>query len=236
MIKQHLTFAFRRLAKNKVYTILNVFGLSVGLACFAMIGAWMKQELSFDRFHEKSDRIYRVVDSFTNETGVLDNAITSPPLGPALPREIPEIEKAIRVDPVDNVIAVGDKRFLEQGIVTDPAFFDIFDFKTLKGKVRDFDVENNSSDKSPDKAHIVALSGDSGAAFYVPCKISYPRQWQTTPGAVQVTVRAKGASDGNSDAQRLKIGAVGSKLARRAVDRVDCQEPVLSPQDPWFNS
>ena len=74
MIMHHLTYAIRHLAKNKLYSILNLFGLSIGLACFALIGLWVKSELSYDRFHEKSDRIYRVVSKFVDETSVIDQA------------------------------------------------------------------------------------------------------------------------------------------------------------------
>lgn len=133
MLRHHFISALRHLRKNETYSALNIFGLSVGLACFAMIGLWVKTELSFDKFHEKSDRTYRVVSRYTNETTVIDQAITSPPLAAALARDIPEIEHSTRIDPCDNVVAVGDKRFLEEGIITDQSFFDVFDFKLLSG-------------------------------------------------------------------------------------------------------
>lgn len=133
MIRHNITYAFRLLRRNGTYSSLNILGLSIGLACFAMIGSWVIFELSFDRFHEKSERIYRIANRLTDETTVVDVAVTSPPLAPALLRDIPEIENAVRVDPVDNVIAVDDKRFLEDGIVADQSFFEIFDFKVLSG-------------------------------------------------------------------------------------------------------
>jgi putative ABC transport system permease protein len=116
-----------------LYTFLNLFGLSLGLACFALIGLWVKSELSYDRFHEKSDRIHRVVSKFVDETSVIDQAVTSPLLGPTLIKDIPGIEEAVRIDPGDAVMAVGDKSFLERGIITDQSFFDVFDFKLLGG-------------------------------------------------------------------------------------------------------
>lgn len=133
MIRYHLTYALRHLVKNKLYTVLNLFGLSIGLACFALIGLWVKSELSYDRFHEKSDRIYRVVSKFVDDTSVIDQAVTSPRLGPALIKDMPEVERAIRFDPADAVMAVGDKSFLERGIITDQSFLEIFDFKLLGG-------------------------------------------------------------------------------------------------------
>ena len=91
MLTHHLRYAIRHLTKTKLYTILNVFGLSVGLACFATIGLWVKPELSYDRFHEQSGRIYRIVNKYVDETSQIEQAVTSPPLGPALPKDIPDI-------------------------------------------------------------------------------------------------------------------------------------------------
>lgn len=133
MITHHLSYAIRHLTKKKLYTALNVFGLSIGLACFATIGLWVNSELSYDRFHEKSDRIYRVVNTFVDETTVINQAVTSPPLGPTLVKDIPDVEQAVRIDPGDAVMAVGDKSFLERGIITDQSFFEVFDFKLLSG-------------------------------------------------------------------------------------------------------
>jgi putative ABC transport system permease protein len=133
MIMHHLTYAIRHLAKKKLYTILNVFGLSIGLACFATIGLWVKSELSYDTFHKKSDRIYRVVNTYVDETSVINQAATSPPLGPALAKDIPDVEQAVRIDPGDAVMAVDDKSFLERGIITDQSFFEVFDFNLLSG-------------------------------------------------------------------------------------------------------
>ena len=84
MVKSYITSAIRHLLKNKSYTTLNIVGLSVGLACFTMIGLWVKHELSYDRFHSKAERIYRVSGYFIDESGKSDQAVTPPPLGPAL--------------------------------------------------------------------------------------------------------------------------------------------------------
>ena len=142
MIRYHLSYALRHLVKNKLYTVLNLFGLSLGLACFTLIGLWVKSELSYDRFHEKSDRIYRVVSKFVDETSVIDQAVTSPLLGPTLIKDMPEVEQALRLDPGDAVMAVGDKSFLERGIITDQSFFNVFDFELLSG-------DKNSALKEP---------------------------------------------------------------------------------------
>jgi putative ABC transport system permease protein len=134
MIRNHLSHAIRYLAKNKLYTLLNFFGLSIGLACFALIGLWVQSELSYDRFHQKSDRIYRITNKFTDETTVINQAVTCVPLASALMKDIPGIEQAVRIDPIDNVMTLEDKTFFEdKGILTDQAFFSLFVFKVLHG-------------------------------------------------------------------------------------------------------
>jgi putative ABC transport system permease protein len=133
MFRHHLTSAFRLLSKVKLYSILNLLGLSIGLACFAVIGLWVKSELSYDRFHGKADRIYRVAAKYVDETSSNDVAVTGPPLAAALLKDIPEIEHAVRIDPGDNLMMFGGKKFLEIGIIADQSLFDVFDFKVLHG-------------------------------------------------------------------------------------------------------
>jgi putative ABC transport system permease protein len=79
MIKNYFLTALRYLLKNKSYTALNIFGLSVGLACFTLIGLWIIDEVGYDKFHSKADRIYRVAATLTNESGQFDQAVTCAP-------------------------------------------------------------------------------------------------------------------------------------------------------------
>jgi len=137
MFKSYLTSAFRHLTKNKAYTVLNAIGLSVGLACFTLIGLWVKDELSYDRFHTNADRIYRVGGIFTDESGKFDQAVTPPPLAQALVNDFPEVEDAVRLDRNDATVRFGDKQFIEDDILlTDPSFLRIFTFKLKAGDPR----------------------------------------------------------------------------------------------------
>ncbi|HZY83151.1 MAG TPA: ABC transporter permease [Cyclobacteriaceae bacterium] len=133
MLRHSIIYALRRLGKNQLYTGLNLFGLSIGLACFAVIGLWIRWELSYDKFHAKSDRIYRIAARYIDETSSNDVAVTGFPLAPLLLKDIPDIEYAVRLDPCDNPMMVGDKKFLEQGIIAEQSFFDVFDFPILQG-------------------------------------------------------------------------------------------------------
>src|SRR6267154_6740661 len=112
MLKNYLTSAFRRLVRNKAYTVLNAVGLSVGLACFTLIGLWVKDELSYDRFHPKADRIYRVGGIFTDESAKFEQAVTPPPLAPSLLNDFPEVEDAVRLDLNNATVRKEDKQFI----------------------------------------------------------------------------------------------------------------------------
>ncbi len=137
MFRNYFSGAVRRLLKNKLHFALNAIGLSVGLACFALIALWVVGELSYDRFHAKVDRIYRVGGLFTDESGRFDQAVTPPPLGPALVADYPEVEATVRLDRNTATVQLGEKQFIESGIIlADPAFFHVFDFKILSGDSR----------------------------------------------------------------------------------------------------
>lgn len=133
MIRSFIITAIRHLAKNKGYTIVNVLGLSVGLACFTLIGLWVKGELSYDKFHSKADRIYRVAATFTNESGQFGQAVTCAPLAPALVSDLPEVEDALRMIRRHSIFQLEEKQFAEEHLAVDPSFFKLFDFELLKG-------------------------------------------------------------------------------------------------------
>jgi len=94
MIKNYLTIAFRNLMRFKVFSIINVLGLAIGMACCILVLCFIQDEWGYDAFHPNADRIYRVV----RETRSKDGAVrfiygTSGALGSALEAEFPEVEK-----------------------------------------------------------------------------------------------------------------------------------------------
>jgi putative ABC transport system permease protein len=121
--------------KNKGYTLLNILGLSAGLACFAFIAIWVKDELSYDRFNKNAGRIVRVVGKVTTETESFDQAVTSVPMAKALREDFPEVMNTVRIDKNDAIVVRnGTKQFFEDKILlTDPSFFDVFSYKLSAG-------------------------------------------------------------------------------------------------------
>ncbi len=125
--------------KHKAHTFLNLMSLSVGLASFIFIFIYIKGELSYDKFHEDSDRVHRVViDLLESDGKVLPDATTPPALAYALKNDLPEVEATVRLFPNwGNKFLIGateDKKFYEEGMIrTDSTFFEVFSFPFLHG-------------------------------------------------------------------------------------------------------
>lgn len=130
MLRNYLTIALRALRKHLGYSLINVAGLAVGLAGCILIALFVWDELSYDRFHEKADRIYRVVRQG-------EDLNTSALLAPTMEDELPEVERAVRISPrwFDEVLVTrGNTSFYEEDFFfTDPAFFDVFSFPLIRG-------------------------------------------------------------------------------------------------------
>jgi putative ABC transport system permease protein len=137
MIKNYLTVALRNLRKHKVYSFINIAGLTVGMSACLLILLWVKDDLSYDRYHEKADHIYRVAQ-YDEIGGVSGKWALAPfPAAPAFASEIPEIETYVRLlrgNPL--AVAEGRKYDLRDIYFTDPAFFDVFSYTFLEGDRR----------------------------------------------------------------------------------------------------
>lgn len=138
MLQNYFTIAFRNLKKHKVFSLVNIAGLAVGLAVFWLMALYIADELSFDRWSPNADRIYRVVHSAEWPGGKFRLAPTSAPFAPALKKDYPEIEEAARVDPEGGgTIVYKDKKITAGDILfADNALLSIFRFRFLSGDGR----------------------------------------------------------------------------------------------------
>jgi putative ABC transport system permease protein len=146
MLKNYLISAFRNISKNKFYSFLNILGLAIGLAAFIFIFLYIQDEISYDKHHEKSSRIYRVESNF-NISGKHETfAIVPTPMGPALKLEYPEVEEMCRFMDIGNVLfKYGEKEFYEERFYfTDSTALQIFTHKLLMGNPNTCLVEPNS--------------------------------------------------------------------------------------------
>ena len=146
MFKNYLKIAFRNIKRQKGYSFINIAGLSLGLTCSILILLWIKDEMSYDRFHENSDEICSVLIQYNNK-GIYQE-FTQGALPIALKEEFPEILNSTKLSPLwpldKNPIKYEDKSFVMIGGVADPSFFDIFSFPFVKGDSQTALSEPNS--------------------------------------------------------------------------------------------
>ncbi|OEK04734.1 ABC transporter permease [Roseivirga misakiensis] len=134
MTRNNFKIAARVLWKQKTNTALNVGSIAIGMACFILISLYVQQELSFDKFHEKGDRIYRTWTKEDYGEGQQFFYTSSPlPLADALEANIPEVEATVRVDYSRFLVGEGESRINERVAFVSPNFFDVFSFDLLKG-------------------------------------------------------------------------------------------------------
>ena len=134
MIKNFFLVAYRNLVKNKLYSFINITGLSVGIAACILIFLYVQNELSYDKYHEKANRIYRLTEMLHLPKEDRPQAVTSPPMAPTLQANFPEIKKSVRITFSSRVLSVKEKKFYDTKIVyADSTLFDIFTFPMLQG-------------------------------------------------------------------------------------------------------
>ncbi|RYF96602.1 MAG: ABC transporter permease, partial [Chitinophagaceae bacterium] len=164
MLRSYFKLAWRNIRKQPVFSAVNIAGLSIGLAAFWLIALYVGDELSYDRYQEKADRIYRVVHHASWNESKFDLAATSARFGPTMKAEYAEIEDMVRLHPEGGgILTVGDKSIRADDIIfTDRQFPGIFTLNFLAG--------DSSALKTPEsivltKTLAEKLFGTATAAF-----------------------------------------------------------------------
>jgi putative ABC transport system permease protein len=136
MLLNYLKVAFRNYRKNKLYASLNTLGLAIGYAAFILIGIYVQFETSFENFHARADRTYRITYEFNNGNGYQVHWARLPfDYINQLPEAMPEVDKLIRFQNHERkYIRVGEEKFRpEHSYITDKEVFEVFDFELIKG-------------------------------------------------------------------------------------------------------
>lgn len=135
MYKNYLKIAWRNLVKNKMYSLINLTGLTVGMTCFILIALYIQFELSFDTHHENADRIYRVVQQQKgNEiSGTEFMAVSPRPVGIAMKKDFPEVEVFTNISQWGALLIKDNESFSERGLYADEHVFDVFNIPVLQG-------------------------------------------------------------------------------------------------------
>src|SRR5512147_2259705 len=134
MIKNYLKVAFRNLLRKKGFSIINIAGLAIGMASAVLIILWIQSEINYDDFHTKRNRIYEAWNR-AEFSGELNCWNTTPKiLARTLEKDLPEVERAVRVNwPSNYLFSVGEKRLTVSGNIVDTGFLQLFSFPLLKG-------------------------------------------------------------------------------------------------------
>jgi putative ABC transport system permease protein len=134
MIKNYFKTALRNLRKNRLYSAINIFGLTVGLAACLLIGVYIDHELSYDKFNENGSRIVRATMEYKQAETVNTVAATGTKVGPQFKRMFPAVEEYVRTFISSSVVKTGDRIFDEpRTLFADPAFFKVFSFPLIEG-------------------------------------------------------------------------------------------------------
>ncbi|HET9824953.1 MAG TPA: ABC transporter permease, partial [Chitinophagaceae bacterium] len=145
MFKNYFRTAFRTLLRNKTYSIVNVVGLSLGLACAMLIILYVEDEISYDRFHQNVSHIYRVNRKIIRDNGNIDySGYTGLFQGPKFTASVPEIQAFVRFKNGQTDIKNGTDIHLQEVFYADSNFFSVFSFPLLKGNPKSALREPNS--------------------------------------------------------------------------------------------
>jgi len=135
MIKNYLKSALRNIKRHKGYAFINIAGLAIGMACCILILMYITTEFSYDKYHEKADRIFRLGMDATVGGSTVVAPISNVPSAPALVQDYPEVLDAVRIRTVSKrSVTYEDKVFYENGILyADNSLFQVFTFSLIKG-------------------------------------------------------------------------------------------------------
>ncbi|MEP7107182.1 MAG: ABC transporter permease [Ferruginibacter sp.] len=135
MIKNLLLIAFRNFKKDKWYSLLNVLGLTIGITFSLFLIFYIRDELNYDRYHEKADRIYRIVSYIQERDKNTNWTLTQVPLGPTLKKDFPEVEETVRFFGRERTLFKnGNNNFYETKIYyADSTLFNVFTYRFVEG-------------------------------------------------------------------------------------------------------
>lgn len=137
MLRNYVKIAFRSLWRNPLYSLLNIGGLALGIACCLLIALYVYDERSYDRFHANATAIYRVTEKSKQPEGVFDVANTPGPLAASLRKDFPEVVETARIGQWHGQLKIGRQIYEEKQLFfTDNSLFRLFDFPLVKGNPR----------------------------------------------------------------------------------------------------
>ncbi|CCH52428.1 protein of unknown function DUF214 [Fibrisoma limi BUZ 3] len=221
MLRNYFTIAWRTLAHNKVYSLINVIGLSIGLAAAMLIMLYTKDEVSYDRFHANNPNIYRITSKEFTPAGVQERLSTNTGYfqGPKFTDGVPEIQSFVRFKGHRVDLKHGNAVKSQEGFQTDSSFFSVFSFPLLSGNPRTALQDPNS----------VVLSEEAAE-----------REFGTTDVLGKVLL-LKDSYEDNSQFKPYTVTGVSANCPQNSSIKFDLLMPLIVPQEAitdknnWFN-
>ena len=137
MLSNYFKIALRNLQRNTTYAVINIVGLALGISCCILLALFVRIEWTYDRFHEKTDRIVRVNRIAPNPSGdLVERSSTPAPLAAALAGSFSQVEAAVRLTDGSIQVERADQRFEAEALYADSTFFDVFTFEAQRGAPR----------------------------------------------------------------------------------------------------
>src|SRR6187402_2947598 len=136
MLQNYIKIAIRNIQRNSIYSFINVFGLAIGLCCVLLIMIWITDELQYNNFHQKADRIYQVLQNNPGDNGIQTNYALPLPLVDEFKTNQRDVKYVVPTDWGGNhLLTVGDKRVTLDGLYAGEDFLKMFTFPLAKGNV-----------------------------------------------------------------------------------------------------
>ena len=145
LFRNYLTVAVRALFRHPGYSLINILGLSVGIVVCMLVGLYVRLEFSFDDFHPKGERVYKLIRETRREDGGVDfNRGIQGPLPVAIAEDFAQVESAIRTRPRWTYFRYGEKILEPNFMVVDPGFLEAFAFPLLRGETKSLSSTSNA--------------------------------------------------------------------------------------------
>ena len=215
MLLNYFKIAFRVIARQKLFSVINIIGLAIGLASFLLIASYVNHELSYDRGFTNANRIYRVAANLHLESGPSIRAVTSPPIAGIIHEEFPEIEKVLRIGRSSRPLSYQDKTFFDIKLITaDSSFFDLFDFPFAAGDKATALSQPNS----------IVLSQQAARRYFG----EEPALGKQMALSDTISLMVTGILNESPDHSHLDFDCIYS--------RTTIVKPYEEPKDSWFNN
>src|ERR1700712_502053 len=133
MLKNYLMITWRNLLRHKAFSLINIVGLAIGMASSALILLWIQNEMSYDQFHGKKDRLYEVYNRSVFDGKLWCWGTTPKVMAKSLKQDYSQIEEVARTNSNNFLFTVGEKHLNVPGYFTDPAFLTMFGFPLING-------------------------------------------------------------------------------------------------------